>query len=558
MHVSRRRRRAVGIAAALLVALLALLLGQPRRRAGPRSRPVADAPPLDVAAPAPPQRAWPAAPSASAGRGAPTPDRAEADPPPIIDEIQVEKPEVCSGEENLVTVRAHTVDGTDAFLHYVIDGEMGSSVPLRLWLGDSGRVEGHHFVRVFGKTNSAVTVPLPSYVVKDCQPTRIAGIQQHLRSNSWGDFDFVASVVTLPPRGPRGGGAPDGGAPDGAKAFSPTSYRWSFGDGETATTAGPVASHSYEGRAQETLYSYFTVRVEVRADDGERVIGRTTLPLVNPAFEALARKGVVQLLVALDPRFPELGSDGRVVQRVRLWHARPDPVTIEHATMTRYFESAAGATAAQSVDVAGLLGGVTVPPGRDGLTTAVVLDTIADPGVFSITYRLAGHSREGLPVAGSFSVMRPPRRPTPDDARPVSDPVLTAKILAARAILGKDVVDDEEIWELDRQGAFARLAVPAAPVASAAPRVPQTAAVTAVAPPPPSMPPAMPPTTPPAMPPAILPTMPPTMQPTMPPAMPPAMPAPRTVGPPVPTSVTPPPTATVAPPASGAKQPGAR
>ena len=183
--------------------------------------------------------------------------------------------------------------------------------------------------------------------------------------------------------------------------------------------------------------------------------GRATLPLINPAFEAFARKGIVQLLIALDPRFPELGSDGRVVQSVRLWHTRPAPVTIDAAALTRYFEGAAGETQPQPVDVAALLGATTVPPGKEGITTSVVLDTIADPGVFSVTYRLSGHSADGHPVMGSFSVMRPPPRPTADNSQPVVDPALKARIVAAREILGKDTVSDEELWQLERQGRFA-------------------------------------------------------------------------------------------------------
>ena len=103
---------------------------------------------------------------------------------------------------------------------------------------------------------------------------------------------------------------------------------------------------------------------------------------------------------------------------------------------------------------------------------------------------------------GSFSVMRPPPRPTADNSRPVVDPTLKAKILAAREILGKDTVNDEDLWELERQGRFASLALPGdAPARTTAPR-------------------------------------------TL--ARPPAMPDPGlpTVGPPVPTGVTPPPTVT--------------
>ncbi|MGA7123044.1 MAG: hypothetical protein WBY94_23275 [Polyangiaceae bacterium] len=372
------------------------------------------------------------------------------DPPPVIDEISVEKPEVCSGEENMITVRAHTTNGTDAFLHGVVDGAMGTSVPVRLWLDEAGRVQGTHSVTVFGRTNTPVTVPLPDYRVRDCQPARLVAVEQHLRANTWGDFDFIAKIVVLPPRG-------RGAARAGESEFTPTSFVWSFGDGTAATTFAPVATHTYEGRAQDALYSYFTVRVEVHSKQGGTLAGRTTLPLINPAFEALARKSIVQLLIALDPRFPELGPDGRVVQHVRIWHTRPEPVTIESATRTAYFETGSGQSRPEIVDPVQLLGTNVIPPGQEGIATTVVLDTIADPGVFSATYRVAGKSQDGLPAMGSFSVLRPPPRPTAENSRLVKDPALTAQILAARAMLGKDVVTDEDIWQLQREQRLPRL-----------------------------------------------------------------------------------------------------
>ena len=260
------------------------------------------------------------------------------------------------------------------------------------------------------------------------------------------------------------------------KPFVPVSFAWTFGDGEAATTTGPVVSHDYERRPQDALYSYFVVRVDARNADGQVLTGRTTLPLINPAFEAFAQKGVVQLLVAVDPRFPELGPDGRVVQNVRLWHTRGEPVTIDAAAVTRYFEGASGETPPQAIDVAGLLGTTTVPPGKDGITTSVTLDTITDPGVFSVTYRLSGHSPDGHPVMGSFSVMRPPPTPTASNSQPVVDPELKAKIVAAREILGKDTVSDEDLWQLEREGRFAALTpgndTPARAVPASAPARP--------------------------------------------------------------------------------------
>ncbi len=404
----------------------------------------------------------------AAPRGPRAPERRAA--PPVVDEVTVEKPSVCSGEENLVTVHAHTTDGSDAFLHYVVDGSMGSSVPLRLLLGPDGKVEGRHTVTVFGRDNAFVSVPVPDYEVRDCQPEHVVLVTGRVQPNTWSEMGLDARVVTVP------------AAPAPAKKFVPASYTWAFGDGETGTTPGGYVVHDYEGRAQDTLYSYFTVRVDVRSADGELLTGRTTLPLINPAFEALAQKGIVQILIALDPRFPELGADGRVVQKVRLWHTRPDAVTIDAATVTRYFEGAAGETEPAAVDVASLLGSATIPPGSPqrggGATTTVVLDTLQDPGVFSMTYRLSGRSREGQPVMGSFSVMRPPPRPTAENSQPVVQPALKAKVVAAREILGRDVVTDEDLWRLEREGRFAGLAA-----SSAAPP-----AVLASAPTPPSLP----------------------------------------------------------------------
>jgi PKD domain len=503
MHSRQSRRTRIILALALAIVLAGLLWPSRARR---RAVVAAAEPQGPTATLAPVMPAAPAEPPARPKTAAAPPRAPEA--PPIIDEVTVEKPAVCSGEDNLVTVRAHTANGTDEFLHYVVDGAMGSSVPLRLLLGEDGRVEGQHVISVFGRTNVAVTVPVPAYEVKDCQPARVVVIEPRVAANTWSDFDFLAKVVTLPPPGP-------GVRSEGSRgAFTPVSYSWSFGDGDAATTSGPAVSHDYERRAQDSLYSYFPVRVDVRDAGGEVLTGRTTLPLINQAFEAFAQKGIVQLLIALAPRFPELGPDGRVVQNVRLWHTRSEPVTIDAVTLTRYFEGASGETRPQALDVAALLGATTVPPGKDGITTSVTLDTITDPGVFSSTYRLSGHSADGHPVMGSFSVMRPPARPTADNSQAVIDPMLKARIVAARQMLGKDTVNDEELWQLERQGRFADVAPASdAPVGDA-----PASALPASAPPGPVSPPVRPP----AMPGVGLPTR----------------------GPPVPAGVTPAPTVT--------------
>ncbi len=214
-----------------------------------------------------------------------------ADPPPIIDEVIVEKPEVCAGEENLITVRAHTSNGTNEFLHYVIDGKQGQSLPITLWRGDRDLL-GKHTITVFGRGNVATTTDLPTYTVNDCRPTYIAAIENRVRSNSWADFDFAAKLVgnqRAPTEADKKRGSPPIEPP--ARPYKVSSYVWTFGDGQSATTFAPYIDHSYESRTQDTLYSYFIVSVEINGTKGEKTTGRMALSLINPAFESLKEKG---------------------------------------------------------------------------------------------------------------------------------------------------------------------------------------------------------------------------------------------------------------------------
>src|SRR5690606_24064215 len=96
------------------------------------------------------------------------------------------------------------------------------------------------------------------------------------------------------------------------------------------------------------------------------------------------------------------------------------------------------------------------PPGK-GLEFELKLDTNQEPNVFSMEYAVEGKDSEGLPVRGTFSVMRPPPRPTKENSNPVVDPLLKAKIIAARKILNRPYVTDEDLWALERQGKFAEL-----------------------------------------------------------------------------------------------------
>jgi hypothetical protein len=360
---------------------------------------------------------------------------------PVIDEILVEQPAPCVGEETLVTVRAHTPDDSDAELHYLIGTGTGQSVPLRAWLDEQGQPPAFQ-VTVFGKGNIATSAPVPALRVQPCRVGTFALITHRALPNRWGSFAFRAELREQQTSGPARGAS-----------VSVRRYRWTFGDGTEEQTDTPEVTHSYEERPQQALYSQFLVRVEVVTRDGRTLVARDALQLVNPAYESWTRKGIVSLTVALDPPFPVLSAAGRVEQGVRLRHYRPEPVTIESVQAVRYYAEGAGQSPAQRVDVTSLLGTDTILAGT-GLDLHVTLDPQAEPDVLAVSYYLKGKSADGHPVVGSFSVMRPPPAPNADNSTPVTDPKLVAKIRRARERLGKSVVSDADLARLEDQGAF--------------------------------------------------------------------------------------------------------
>ncbi len=358
---------------------------------------------------------------------------------PIIDEITVEKRSVCEGEDNLITVRAHTANGTNAFLHYTIGGTAGSPNPVRLSRRKDGSLAWPS-VRVFGKNNAFTDAPVPRYEVRDCGPIRTALVSYSLRPNTSSEFEFRARVG-------------EQGTTARRPPFNGVQYRWKFGDGSTETTNVPSVIHSYDARPQDTLNSNMVVEVEATSSEGEKVSGRTVLVIRNTAFEMLSVGHVVALMTSLTPRFPELDANGVVSQGIRLWHYSPQPVSITHVRSTVAYADG-GTSEPKEVDVAGLLGSTNVRPGADGVEFSVKLDTKADPDVRVVTYDVEGKSYDGLRVTGRFSVMRPP---VPSGA-PITDRTMLAKIGAAQTLLHKDNVTLQEIKRLEEEGALAGLA----------------------------------------------------------------------------------------------------
>jgi hypothetical protein len=354
---------------------------------------------------------------------------------PVIDEVLVEKRSVCEGEENLITVIAHSDDGGS--LRYIVGGERGSSVPVRAFLEPDG-TQPTQYVRVLGASDVEASVPIPRYEVRPCRAPRWIELQLRQRPNAEAHYEVTATLRSTP----------------GEPKFEAASFEWSFGDGEKQVTSSPVTEHSYDDREQVSAYSSYLIQVTAVSTRGERLVGRRGIELLNAAFDDLERVGHVTLLNRPTPRAPQLGADGRVVQRFQIHHVHKQPVLLDQVVVRGHTRDDDGDAQAEELDPTQVLGLDEIPTGR-GVEVTLSFDAARESGLFMKSFELSGHTPDGLPASGRLTIMRPQQPPTRDDHVPVDDPALIAKIIAAQRLLDKEIVSQDEIYMLERDGRLA-------------------------------------------------------------------------------------------------------
>lgn len=367
---------------------------------------------------------------------------------PVIDSITVEKPEVCEGEENLITVKAHDPGGNDGALRSLVHGAAGWSVPLRTRDNTEDPDAPPRSVTVINDQGESTTVAIPHYKINNCPPAVQLRLRPFLLANSSGEYRLEARLLAkVAPGRPK----PDKFVMDD---FKPTRYEWDFGDGETATTTQAYVTHDYQYRDQHSHFSYYLLAVKATDDRGRTLVARDSLEIMNPAYEELAYKGIVKIMTQQAPRFPVL-DNGKVTQVVRVWHFDKEPIVVDRI-LAYYYGREGKEMGSAPVPAAALLGTDGIPA-HSGLRIQVVLDTVKNPEIGFITYDIQGTTKDGKHAMGTFSIMRPPDAPTREKNIPVTDGMLAAKILKAKELLGKELVTDEDLWELERQGKFVGL-----------------------------------------------------------------------------------------------------
>jgi len=371
---------------------------------------------------------------------------------PIIDAIEMEKPDVCLGEENLVTVHAHTAGhAEDGYLHY--RGAVGAGQFL-VFRGQppepdqSGRPTAVRTepIGVFGKANAAV-YSQAAFRVKDCKVDHKLLVQYAVLPNTTAEFAFTARLV------PFGTPVP----------FKAVRYEWDFGAGNVVNTTEPQATHDFTERLHAHLFESFLITVTAIDASGKRLVGRTGLELPSHYFYNLQTHHMVTLLVRMTPRMPQMDANGVVTQSYRLWHFDPQPVQVteifkREVTVESLYENPSVGTghrtevkAQQVPDIRSVLGTTVIPP--SGIEFTFKLDTTQSPLV-AIDYHIAGVTSTGLRVRGQFALMRPPIPPTREHHIPITDPVLKAKIERAQELTGHEVITAEELARLEKEGRF--------------------------------------------------------------------------------------------------------
>jgi hypothetical protein len=363
---------------------------------------------------------------------------------PVIDAIELEKQKICIGEENLVTIRAHTPgDPDDPHLQAAISGRPGFQVPLVGRHRDSEEDGEPEIVTVVGRDGVMTQAPVPRFEVVDCIAARQLSIKIRNIPNGGDEMELWASVS-------------DNTSP---RPLQVSEWQWDFGDGSRTTSTSPIVSHDFGTRTQDTLASTFLVTVTAVGTSGETVVGRREIAYHNRGFEMISQRGMVLIESRLTPRFATRDERGIVRQQVAVWHRYKQPVEITEVIRTRYADSGGEVLSQERLSPAEVFDTSTLLPGRP-LEIARELDPTSDPRIAFDTYAVHGRTSDGLPAAGEFSIMVPPVLPKhlADMPNRVEDPMLAARIVKAQTVLGKRFVNDEDLYRLEREGAFDGLA----------------------------------------------------------------------------------------------------
>jgi hypothetical protein len=283
-------------------------------------------------------------------------------PGPRIERIDVDKTEVCYGEENFATVRAFDASGASDGLIVRLSGsrEMGFRVPFRIEKSDATRTR---HVIVTGGGGPPAVAAIPEVKVKNCEVAEQVTLGVRLQERSPHVLVLTADVAST--------------ASGAAEKLEPVSYEWDFGDGTSQTTEGSEVVHSYEGQPATTRFSYFLLRVKVKDRNGREVTGSRAYGFPNFGFGTFVDNHQVLLHSAGGSLAGEQAAAG---ERVRLYHGYEGIVNLERVRSTELSRAENRELPAVEHSAAALLGVSQLSPGKSTETSDLASLRPTEPG----------------------------------------------------------------------------------------------------------------------------------------------------------------------------------
>jgi hypothetical protein len=262
---------------------------------------------------------------------------------PRIESIDVDKTEVCYGEENFANVRAFDASGSMDRLMVRMSGtrEMGFRLPFRI--NKNGGMQPRSVV-VNGPGGPPAVGEIPEVKVKDCELPEQVTIGVRLVDRSPHFFTLSAELLSSP----------------GAPRFEPVSYEWDFGDGSKETTKSATVQHSYEGKPQKTRFSYFLMSVTVKDRTGRRVVGSRAYGFPNFGFGTFVDDRRILVHTAGGSR-PGVRAEE---ERIRLYHGYEETVRLERVRSIELDSSTKRELASVEGSPQSLLGVSEISPGK--------------------------------------------------------------------------------------------------------------------------------------------------------------------------------------------------
>jgi hypothetical protein len=270
-------------------------------------------------------------------------------PGPWIERIDVDKTEVCYGEENFATVRAYDASGASDRLIVRLSGsrEMGFRLPFRIGKSDAMRTR---HVLVTGPGGPPATAEIPNVTVKDCEVAEQVAIGVQVQPRSPHVLALSAEVSS--------------GTEATAEKFEPFSYEWDFGDGSSQITEQAEVEHSYEGASAKTRFSYFLMQVKVKDRRGREVVGSRAYGFPNFGFGAFVDNQQILVHSAGGSMEGERASG----EPVRLYHGYEEAVRLERVRSTEVLRSGNRELSSEEHSAEALLGVSELPPGKSTAT----------------------------------------------------------------------------------------------------------------------------------------------------------------------------------------------